>query len=202
MKLIFTLCAALLLLASCSTDDDEAPIVVVSADNQKQLTDYMVQFATMSSQDNEEIRTKLTTFYELATVNNCEVGNFGVVTPAEAIDYMNGIGFSTVREFHDWTIEYGTVLGNISLENPYIPGIRVIEQITIDTYNEINAGGSTCELQMAQVFNRRAFRIANTFGVQGGRFSQVSEDELFEFGGAFNTFVQAQELEFDCNGGN
>ena len=55
---------------------------------------------------------------------------------------------------------------------------------------------------MAQVFNRRAYRIANTFGVQDGRFSQVSEDELFEFGGVFNTFVQVQELEFDCNGGN
>ena len=201
MKLLFTLCAALLLLASCSSEN-EAP--EVSADNQEQLTENMVQFATISSQDNEEIRTKLTTFYELATVNNCEVGNFGVVTPAEALEYMNGIGFASVRAFHDWTIDYGSTLRNITLENPDMASFEVIEQVTIDTYNAINAGGSNCGLQMAQAFNQRALRIANTFGVyvQGSGFRQVSENDLFQFGGAFNTFVRAHELEFACNSEN
>lgn len=198
MKTLFTLCVALLLMASCSSDET----LVISEDNQQQLSDNMVQFATLSSQDNEETRTKLTDFYELATVNNCDPGNFGVVTPTEAIEYMTDLGFASVQAFHNWTVDYGTTLRNITLENPDIDGFEVVEQVTIGTYNTINAGGASCGLQMAKVFNERAYRLANTFGVyvQGSGFRQV--DNLFLFGGAFNTFVQTQELEFGCENDN
>jgi hypothetical protein len=197
MKILLSLFATLMLLVSCSSDEE----LVVSADNQQTLSDNMVQFATFSAQDNEEIRLKLTDFYQVATVNNCDPGNFGIVTPTEALEYMTDLGFTSVRAFHNWTVDYGTTLRNITLDNPDMDGSQVVELVTTDTYNAISSTGSPCGLQMAQAFNQRALRMANFYSVyvQGEGFRQVEDNDLFLFGGAFNTFIQAQELEFACN---
>ena len=198
MKLLFTFCAALLLLASCSSDEQA---LVVSPDDQEQLNDFMVQFAAISSMDNEEIRQDFTDFYELATVNNCDPGNFGIVTPTAVTDYLSGISFSTVRSFHNWTVEYGKTLRNIVSENPEIDDFVVLDRITLDTYTSINGGGIDCGLEMVRLFNEKAYGLANTFGVfvQGSGFREIEENQLFLFGGAFNTFIRTQELERSCN---
>jgi len=198
MKLLFTFCAALLLFASCSSDEEA---LIVSPDNQQQLNDYMVQFATISSMDNEEIRQDFTDFYELATVNNCDPGNFGIVTPTAVTDYLTDISFSTVRSFHNWTVEYGKTLRNIVSENPDIDDFVVLDRVTVDTYTSINGQGFDCGLDMVRVFNEKAYGLANTFGVfvQGSGFREIQENQLFLFGGAFNTFIRTQELEQSCN---
>ena len=197
MKILITAFTVLLLLASCTSEDS----LMVSEDNQKQLNDNMVQFDAISEVDNEEIRVKLIDFYELATVNNCDPGNFGIVTPTEAIEYVNSIGFATVRAFHNWTVDYGTTIRDIVLDNPDMNDFEVVDQVTLNAYSST---GSPCGLDMALSFNKRAYRLANTYGVyvQGSGFRQVSENDLFLFGGAFNTFVQTQELQQNCDSSN
>ncbi len=197
MKELFSICVVLLLLASCSSDE----ALVVSEDNQQQLNDFMTQFATVSSIDNEEIRQDFTDFYDLATVNNCDPGNFGIVTPTEVSDYVSGIGFSTVRSFHDWTVEYGKTLREIVLDNPNMNEFEVLNRVTLDTYTSIHTGGSNCGLEMVQIFNEKAFGLAKTFGVyvQGSGFREIQENQLFLFGGAFNTFIRTQEIEQNCS---
>ena len=54
---------------------------------------------------------------------------------------------------------------------------------------------------MVRLFNEKAYGLANTFGVfvQGSGFREIEENQLFLFGGAFNTFIRTQELERSCN---
>jgi len=159
----------------------------------------------MSLLEAPELRVKLLDFYERATVNNCDPGNFGIVTPEEVNLYMTGIGFSTVRSFHDWTVDYGVVLRNIVKENDEWVDFDLIDAITAQAYTDITGSSAGCELGMFTEFNRRAYKLlANTFGVyvSGTGFRRINDNQLFLFGGAFNTFVRLQDLQEDCQGAN
>ena len=196
MKILFYTFLSILILSSCGKDTE----LNITTEQEVELSRLFTQFDRMSSDESEAIREKLVDFYEVATVNNCEIGNFGIVTPEEVIEYLNEIGMGSPREFHDWTVNVGILLQELIDQNSDCEEDEVLSNFTAGQYANLSRVTSPCDQQSFINFSKSSLSIAGSFGVYiaGSGFRQINEGQLFAFGGAFNSFIRAQDLQDTC----
>ncbi len=196
MKILFATILCLLLLASCEKEAD----IIITAEQEAELTSLIQEFDQMSSAESEELRAKILDFYEVATVNNCDPGAFNIVTPEEILAYLNDIGIGSPREFHDWTVNVGMLIQDIIDQNEDCEEEVVINDLMAGQFANLSRATMACELPMFTGFANTSVKLAGTFGVYvaGSGFRIIDDSQLFLFGGAFNSFVRMQDLQDTC----
>lgn len=191
----------ILFLSSCAKEESS---IAMTEQQDQQLTSFMKEFEDKSKTESPELRSKLLDFYEVATVNACNPGDFGIITPDEVAAYARSIGHFDLRSFHDWTVDYGVAIRDILVKNKDWDEDALIRKLTTDKYDELYTTGSACEREMFAVFHKRAYVLGNTFGVyitgaNATGFRVVADSQLLTFDGAFNTFVRMQDVQEGCN---
>lgn len=197
MKNLFFALFAVLFMASCANE----PAIQVTEEQENAFQSFMVQLDDMSRGESPSIRAKLLDFYEVATANNCDPGAFDIITPEDVLEYVQDLGFDDVRTMHDWTVDYGLSLRAIAKANPDWDQFDVADYVTRDVYFSLDGERTECEFKIFKSFNRRALEKANTYGVYvtGWGYREISDAELYLFGGAFNTFVRMQDFQEACD---
>jgi hypothetical protein len=197
MKNLFFASFITLLLFSCGKESS----YIMSADQHASVTEFMLEFDKMSANESPVLRSKIEAFYQVATVNNCEVENFpDVVTPEEVNDYIANIGHTTIRSIHDWSVKYGNVIRGILKDNPNWNENELISDLISEQFAQLKGGVNTCELEMYTTYTQKSLDLANSFGVYigGAGYRPITNEQLLTFGGAFNTFVRMQDLQDTC----
>lgn len=186
-----------LFLFSCSEDGS----IELTAEQEAEIIEFVQEFDQMSADEQAIIRAQLLDFYAVATVNNCEIGNFGILTPEELEEYARSLGHDSLRSFHDWSVEYGKVIREISKNNIGMEEIRLIDELIS---GQLIGSSNSCVIEMHTTFAKKSLDLANSFGafITGSGFRQIEEGQLLAFGGAFNTFVRMQDLKDTCSEGD
>ena len=198
MKNLFFASLMTLFLFSCGETE-----LQLSADQSAVVTEFVVKFDEMSTNESAALRSKIEDFYAVATVNNCEVENFpDVVTPEDVSSYIADIGHTTIRSFHDWAVDNGLKMREIVKNNPDWDEDILINQLITDEYTKLKGAGNACELETYTSYARKSLRLANSFGlyIGGTGYRTLTNADLLTFGGAFNTFVRMQDLQDNCAG--
>jgi len=196
MKILFSTILSILLFVSCT----EETTLELTQEQQADLEFFVQEFESMSAEESELLRAKLLDFYEVATVNNCDPGAFGIITTEEVDEYLRNLGFGSIRSMHDWTVDFGMKLQDVLDANDQWDDHELLTQLISDLYHDLSLSPSDCELDMFIEYSIKALDLAETFGVYiaGSGFRQVTNAQLFLFGGAFNTFVRIQDDQDTC----
>ena len=181
---------------SCTEDAD----FIITPEQEAELTILIQEFDEMSSSESPELRAKIVEFYQVATAANCIPGNFNIITPEEIQNYLVNIGIGSPRAFHDWTVNVGILLQEIIDQNEGYGEEVVLNNLMTNQFANLSRATSPCELPMFTNFANNAVKLAGTFGVyvSGSGFRTIDDSQLFLFGGAFNSFVRAQDLQETC----
>ncbi len=201
MYKLFLASLTTLLFFSCgnnfSSDDFvqfERAELSVSAEQHAAVTVFIKKFEEMSANESASTRAKLIEFYAVATANNCEIGNFDIISQDEVDEYLVNIGHSSVRDFHNWAVDHSTLMLEIISNNPSWYDFDIVDELITQQFALIHGEENNCELRMYTAFSRETLHL----GYEGNFY--LDDLDLIAFGGAFNTFVRMQEIQESCKG--
>ena len=172
--------------------------VELTSEQETALVGFLAQVQDMSATEDGSLNITLSSFYQAQNADICTVDNFDFITNQDLIDYTQALGYSSVRDLHDWMVDFGLelrgVIPDAYIDQPEMEKLfqqlypELLEDAGFGDFDESRSlGNNKCSVNALSAFSYYAVIKANNYGIRSSTGTRIATDiELVDWGSSLH----------------